>query len=220
MAAIEAKELYRFYHTGIEETAALRGVSLVVDPGECVALMGPSGSGKSTLLACLAGLDDPDGGHVEVLGERLSRRPEAARASIRSRHIGVLLQSANLLEHLTIADNIALPMHLGGCYQRRTVDQLLDEVGLAGHHRAYPSQLSGGEVARGGLAVALATSPAILIADEPTSEVDSETEILLLDHLAARCKAGMALLIATHSASVAERANRVLSIGDGRLTHA
>ncbi len=220
MAAIEARELYRFYHAGTDETAALRGVSLAVEPGECVALMGPSGSGKSTLLACLAGLDEPDGGHVEVLGERLSRRPEAARAAIRARHIGILLQSANLLEHLTIADNIALPMHLAGGFKRDAVDQLLDEVGLAGRHQAFPSQLSGGEAARAGLAVALATAPAILIADEPTSEVDGETESRILDHLAARCKTGMALLITTHSASVAERATRVLHISDGRLTHA
>jgi len=220
MAAIEAKELYRFYHAGTDETAALRGVSLAVQPGECVALMGPSGSGKSTLLACLAGLDEPDGGHVEVLGARLSRQPEAARAKIRSRHIGILLQSANLLDHLTIADNIGLPMHLAGRYQRAVVNRLLDEVGLAGRHRAYPSQLSGGEAARAGLAVAMAAEPAILIADEPTAEVDGATEAVLLDHLAARCTSGMALLIATHSTSVAQRADRVLHIKDGRFTNA
>jgi len=220
MPAIEAKELYRFYHTGADETAALRGVSLAVDAGESVALMGPSGSGKSTLLACLAGLDEPDGGHVAVLGRKLSRQSEAARAAIRARTIGILLQSANLLAHLTVEANVRLPLLLAGTYQRAAVDGLLDEVGLSGHHRAYPSQLSGGESARAGLAVALAANPAILIADEPTAEVDGDTETMLLDHLVARCKAGMALLIATHSPAVAGRASRVLHIKDGRLTHA
>jgi ABC-type lipoprotein export system ATPase subunit len=96
MHALEAFELYRFYHTAEDETLALRGVSLHVDPGETVALMGPSGSGKSTLLACLAGLDEPDGGHVELLGRRLTRRPEAERAARRATEIGIMLQSGNL----------------------------------------------------------------------------------------------------------------------------
>src|SRR3979411_203389 len=114
--AVEAHELYRFYHAGEEETLALRGVSLRVDLGETVALVGPSGSGKSTLLACLAGLDEPDGGYVVLRGQRLTRRPEAERAARRAAHVGVLLQSGNLLEHLSIADNVALPMHLARAY--------------------------------------------------------------------------------------------------------
>ena len=99
---LEAVELYRFFHAQDDETFALRGVSLSVAPGEMVAVVGPSGSGKSTLLACLAGLDEPDGGHVEVGGERLSRRPEAERSRIRALSVGVLLQSGNLVEHLTV----------------------------------------------------------------------------------------------------------------------
>ena len=218
--AITAKELYRFYHAGEDETAALRGVSLAVNPGEMVALVGPSGSGKSTLLACLAGLDEPDGGYVEVMGARLSRRREAERAAIRARQIGVLLQSANLLEHLTVEANIRVPMLLAGKQNQTAIDRLLDEVGLSARRRAYPSQLSGGESARAGLAVAMAATPPILIADEPTAEVDGDTEMLLLDHLGNRCKSGTAILIATHSAAVAERASRVLHIMDGRLTDA
>ena len=218
--ALTAKELYRFYHAGEEETAALRGVSLAVNPGEMVALMGPSGSGKSTLLACLAGLDEPDGGHVEVMGARLTRRREAERAAIRARQIGVLLQSANLLEHLTLEANIRLPMLLAGKQDVAMIDRLLDDVGLTARRRAYPSQLSGGESARAGLAVAMAAGPPILIADEPTAEVDGDTEMLLLDHLARRCKSGMAILVATHSAAVAKRADRALHIKDGRLTDA
>ena len=220
MPAIAARELYRFYHAGEEETAALRGVSLAIEPGEIVALMGPSGSGKSSLLACLAGLDEPDGGHVDVMGQRMSRQSEAARAALRARHMGILLQSANLLQHLTVEANIELPMRLAGRRDDAALDRILGEVGLGERRRSYPSQLSGGETARAGLGVALAAAPAILMADEPTAEVDSDTEIMLLDHLAARARAGTAILIATHSCVVAEHARRVLQIKDGRLTNA
>ena len=106
MARLCAAELYRFFHNGDAETVALRGVSLTLEVGEFVALVGPSGSGKSTLLACLAGLDNPDGGTVSIDGERLSRRPESATAAIRARSIGMLMQSGNLLEHLTVEENV------------------------------------------------------------------------------------------------------------------
>ena len=102
MHALEAFELYRFYHAGEDETFALRGISLQLAGGELVAVMGPSGSGKSTLLACLAGLDEPSGGHVEIMGRRLTRRPEAERAKLRARHIGVYPQTGNLFEHLSV----------------------------------------------------------------------------------------------------------------------
>src|SRR5438105_2424284 len=112
MKILQAFDLYRFYHAGEDETLALRGVSMHIDEGEMVAVMGPSGSGKSTLLACISGLDEPDGGHVEVLGKRLTRRPEAERAAMRAANIGVLMQSGNLFDHLTVEDNIELQMRL------------------------------------------------------------------------------------------------------------
>src|SRR3979490_2394975 len=105
MRVLEAFDLYRFFHAGDEETLALRGVSIHVEAGEIVAVMGPSGSGKSTLLSCLVGLDEPDGGHVELMGKRLTRKPEAERAALRASEIGILLQSRNLFGHLSVIDN-------------------------------------------------------------------------------------------------------------------
>ncbi|MGF6920534.1 ABC transporter ATP-binding protein [Paraburkholderia sp. 40] len=216
---LEAFELYRFFHSGDGETAALRGVSLRLRAGEFVALMGPSGSGKSTLLACLAGLDEPDGGHVEVMGLRLSRRPEAVRAALRARHIGILMQSGNLFEHLTVEAHMRFQMSLSRQSSQRTIDHLLEVMGLGGQRRARPSQLSGGEAARAGLAVALSSNPRVLLADEPTAEVDAATETDILNHLGERCRAGVAVLIATHSMALASYADRLLGIQDGRLTH-
>ena len=216
---LEAFELYRFYHRGDDETAALRGVSLRLGAGEFVALTGPSGSGKSTLLACLAGLDEPDGGHVEVMGLRMSRRPESARAALRARHFGILMQSGNLFEHLTVEANMRLQMALSGQANRRTIDHLLEVMGLTRQRGAHPSQLSGGEAARAGLGVALSSNPRVLLADEPTAEVDAATETNILNHLAERCRAGAAVLIATHSMAFASHADRLLRIRDGRITH-
>ena len=217
-ALLQAHELYRFYHAGDDETLALRGVSLVLERGETVAIIGPSGSGKSTLINCLAGLDEPDGGWVTVMSERVTRRPEAARASIRGRYIGVLLQSGNLLEHLTIADNL----RLATCFSKRKrepapVEQKLAAVGLADRVRALPAQLSGGELARAALALAIVNEPPVLLADEPTGEVDAANEEVLLDLLRERARSGGANMVVTHSQAVASVADRVLRLVDGRL---
>jgi putative ABC transport system ATP-binding protein len=218
-APLDATDLYRFYHSGDDEVLALRGVSIHADAGEIVAVVGPSGSGKSTLLACLAGLDEPDGGAVRICGERLSRRSEAERAGIRRQHIGVLLQAGNLVEHLSIADNIRLAQTLSAG-ERRPVDDVLAAVGLESRAGASPSQLSGGEAARAGLAVALSTQPAVLLADEPTGEVDSETEHLIVEMLKAEAAAGMAVLVATHSEHMARAAARVVRLHDGVVVDA
>jgi putative ABC transport system ATP-binding protein len=214
MSALQCFELYRFYHAGDDETAALRGVNVRLDPGELVALVGPSGSGKSTLLTCLAGLDEPDGGRVEIMGQRLSHRPEATRARLRARHIGILMQSGNLFDHLTVASNINLQIRLSGKSNR---DSLLERLGIGEVADALPSQLSGGEAARAGLAVALAADPEILMCDEPTAEVDAETERRILEFLDERRRRGCAILVATHSAALAQKADRVLHISDGRI---
>ncbi len=217
MTVLEAIDLYRFFHTHESETLALRGVSLWVDAGEMVALMGPSGSGKSTLLACLAGLDEPDGGHVELLGERLTRLPEAERAKRRAASVGVLMQSGNLFPTLSVADNVKLPMLLARKNDPAWAETLLRSVGIAERRGARPGQLSGGELARAGLAVALAARPCVLLADEPTGEVDAATEGFILDFLNEQRRAGTAILVATHSRALADRADRIVQLRDGRV---
>ena len=222
--ALRAVSLYRFFRAGDEETQALRGVSLAVEPGELVAVAGPSGSGKSTLLSCLAGLDTPDGGMVHVAGQRLSHRPERERTRLRARHIGLLFQSANLLEHLSVDANLALvqaliPRPAGSTPAQRRL-ALLRSLDIEQRATATPSTLSGGEAARAGLAVALANDPAVLLADEPTGEVDADTERQIVGLLRARADAGTAVVVVSHSAALAGAADRVIRLADGKVDDA
>ncbi|GAA5512415.1 putative ABC transporter ATP-binding protein Rv0986 [Deinococcus carri] len=217
MTLLQATDVYRFYHVGDDETRALRGVSLEVRAGELVVLLGSSGSGKSTLLACLAGLDDPDGGQVEVASRRLSRRPEVQRARLRAEHLGVMLQSGNLLPHLNVLENVLLTGHILGKPDEVRARELLGQLGLSGQLAAYPSQLSGGETARVSLAAALAHGPALLLADEPTAEVDALTEAQVAQVIEAFVhQPGHCALIATHSPRLAAHATRMLRLKDGR----
>ncbi|MBY2994963.1 ABC transporter ATP-binding protein (plasmid) [Rhizobium leguminosarum] len=219
MFALEATELYRFFHAGDEEVVALRGVILTLNAGEFTALRGPSGSGKSTLLACLSGIDEPDGGVVSVMGERMTRRPEPERARLRARHFGMLMQSGNLFEHLTVRANISLQMEICGHGRPGEIDGLLGSLGLDSLAGVLPTHLSGGEAARAGLAVALAAKPSILLCDEPTAEVDAGTEQLVIDRLIENCRSGAAVLVVTHSRPLAARADRVIDIRDGGIVH-
>jgi putative ABC transport system ATP-binding protein len=217
-AVLEARDLYRFYRAGPEEVLALRGVSLEVTAGEVVVVTGPSGSGKSTLLACLAGLDEPDGGQVRIGGELLSHRPEGERTLLRRRLIGVLRQSGNLVEHLSVVDNVRLVQSLHG--RRRhagtSAEELLAQVHLTGRGTALPTELSGGELARAGLAVALAADPPVLLADEPTGELDRITEKRVLQLISAAAARGAAVVVASHSPEVARAGDRVLRLSEGR----
>jgi putative ABC transport system ATP-binding protein len=217
-ALLEAHSLYRFFHAGDDETLALQGVSLTLEPGEVVAVTGPSGSGKSTLLACLAGLDEPDGGSVTVGGTRVSRRPEEERARMRGERIGMLFQQANLVGHLSVADNVALAQRIAdGASGPQWRSQVLNRCGIAHRARSTPAQLSGGELARAGLAVALANDPPVILADEPTGELDSVTAAGVLELLRNRAEAGSAVLIVTHSPEVADTADREIRLLDGRI---
>lgn len=218
VASLAAHDLYRFFHADQDETLALRGVSLSVSPGEMVAVTGPSGSGKSTLLACLAGLDEPDGGWVEIDGEKITRQSEATRALIRASKIGMLLQTANLFDHLTVTDNLMMATALTGTPRSLEVGAILEAVGIGHRAHALPSLLSGGELARAGLAIALINQPAILMADEPTGEVDAENETRIIELLKNRSRNGGATLIVTHSGEVARQADRVIRLVDGRIS--
>jgi putative ABC transport system ATP-binding protein len=215
---LQARELYRFFHAGDDETFALRGVSLTVEAGEMVAVVGPSGSGKSTLLACLAGLDEPDGGHVVVAGQRITRRQEATRAALRARWIGMLLQTNNFVNHLTVTQNIAAAQSLVKGASGRPATELLAEVDLADRGGARPSTLSGGEAARAALALALANDPPVLMADEPTGEIDQEAQGRVLELLRGRAAGGKAVLVVTHSRDVAAAADRIINLVDGKVT--
>ena len=217
MTVLRARDLYRFYRVGDEETLALRGVSVAVAAGELLAISGPSGSGKSTLLACLAGLDEPDGGSVYVHENRISHRPEQERSALRARHIGTLFQSANLLEHLTVRRNIELVQRIAGRRDRARADALLDAVGLTRRSGARPSELSGGEAVRAGLAVALANNPDVLVADEPTGELDGQTEAEVLRLIRDQADQGTAVVVASHSAAVAAMADQLIRLKDGNM---
>lgn len=214
---LKSNEIYRFYHSADEETMALKGVSMEIMTGEIVAVMGPSGSGKSTLISCLAGLDEPDGGFVEIGGTRITRRSEAERAAIRSREIGILQQSGNLFHHLTVEENMKFQMRLSGKYYKDRISLLLGMVNLKHRRTAYPSELSGGETARAGLAVALSNNPRIVVADEPTGELDAESEKNIIRLLQMRRNQGTTILLSTHSETLAKYADRVIRLFDGRV---
>lgn len=217
---LQAERLFRFFHAGDDETLALQGVDLAVQVGEVVAVTGPSGSGKSTLLSCLAGLDEPDGGSVSIAGERLSRRPEEERARMRARHIGMLYQQTNLVGHLDVTANVRLAQRLAGTDDRAARDELLDACGITDRAGGRPGQLSGGELARAGLAVALANSPEVVLADEPTGELDDATGRRILDLLRRHAQQGAAVLIVTHDPLVAAAADREIHLQDGRVVPA
>jgi putative ABC transport system ATP-binding protein len=211
---LRADRLYRFYRAGDEETLALQGVTLRLHADEMLAVVGPSGSGKSTLLACLAGLDEPSGGSVWIGQDRLSHRPQGVRARMRANHIGVLTQGSNLFGHLSVLGNIRLAQKLSAG-PAIDADELLHSVGMGERRDANPSELSGGEEARASIAVALANDPSVLIADEPTGELDEATEHTILRLLRSRATQGRAVVVASHSTAVRRAADRVLTLTDG-----
>jgi putative ABC transport system ATP-binding protein len=213
---LQADGLHRFYRRGGNEVGALLDVSLGCQAGETVAVMGPSGSGKSTLLGLLGGLDDPDGGVVHVLGQRLSHQSPAVSAQLRARHIGVLTQGGGLLGHLTVLENVRFAASLRAG-SGPSPAELVAGLGLQAVRRSSPRTLSGGESACAGLAVALAGAPAVLLADEPTAEVSDEEERSILELLDQWRPQHGTTVIVTHSATVAAHADRTVRLVDGRL---
>jgi len=216
---VEARGLYHIYREGEVETVALRGADLALAAGSWTSIMGPSGSGKSTLLHILSGLLRPTAGSVVVDGAELTRMSEGERARSRRRRVGVVLQRDNLHPHLNVAGNVALPLRLDGQRRRAIRDRvghLLVEVGLADRRRQRAVRLSGGEAQRVAIAVALAHRPKVVLADEPTGELDEKTTESVLDLLeSVRSEEGTAILTVTHNPRVARRADRRLVMRDG-----
>ena len=196
-----------------EGIAVFAGVNLQLAPGEFVALLGESGVGKSTLLNCIAGLDDADAGSVLLAGENVQALPEPRRAKLRRETLGFVFQAFHLLPHLSVHENVALPLLLLGRPDAVRVDSLLAAVGLGGLGRRSPAQLSGGQLQRVALARALVHHPRLILADEPTGNLDPGTAERMLDVLVAQVRAeGAACLLVTHSAAAAARADRVLRL--------
>ncbi len=219
---IEATGLYHIYRESEVETVALRGADLTLERGSWTSLMGPSGSGKSTLIHVLAGLLEPNGGAVMIGGQDLTRLPPPERARRRRRDIGLLLQRDNLHPLLDVAGNVALPLRLDGRSRsevRTRVEELLGAVGLADQRHQRSGQLSGGEAQRVAIAAAVAPGPTLLLADEPTGELDEQTAAEVLDLLdSLRAREGMTILSVTHNPEVAARADRRLQMKDGLVT--
>ncbi|MBS2549607.1 ABC transporter ATP-binding protein [Catenulispora sp. NL8] len=202
-------------------TIALDGVSLEIRSGEAVAVMGPSGCGKSTLLNMIAGLDRPTSGTVVVDGEELGRHDEKALARLRRRRIRMIFQFFNLLDDLSVLDNVALAARLIGvpaAQARRRAVELLDELGIADRQSRYPALLSGGERQRVGVARALMNHPVLLLADEPTGALDSKAGEQVMGILMDLHRAGQTVVLVTHDRDLASRhANRLIEVADGRV---
>jgi putative ABC transport system ATP-binding protein len=219
---VETRALRKTYAAaeGGTPVRALRGVDLTVATGEFVAVMGPSGCGKSTLLNLIAGLDTPTDGEVVIAGESLSGRSEDALARMRRRHVGMVFQFFNLLEGMTVLENVALPAVAAGASRRRAETralELLDLLGLADRGRLPPALLSGGQRQRLAIARALANRPTLLLADEPTGALDSAGGTEVLELFRALHASGQTILLVTHDDRVAARAERIVRLRDGRL---
>jgi putative ABC transport system ATP-binding protein len=217
--ALELIDVFRIFRLGSAETVALRGLELRVERGEFVAVLGPSGCGKSTMLMLAAGLDQPSAGEIRAFGRSLSRASEAALAEYRALELGIVFQSDNLWPALSAGENVAMSLRLAG---HRDPDdaaaEALEAFGLAErrHHRS--GALSGGEQQRVAIAAAAARGARLVLADEPTGELDRRNEQIVLEALEAlRAEHGSTVVVVTHSAPVASAADRVITLADGRV---
>jgi putative ABC transport system ATP-binding protein len=217
--AIKLEAVTKHYRTAAGLVRAVDGIDAEIDAGTSVAIVGPSGCGKSTLLALIGGLESPTGGRVSVRGQNLGLLGEAQRARYRRDEVGFVFQSYDLLAFLTAAENVAFQLSLHGESDGRARSlELLESLGLDEHADKLPDQLSGGQRQRVGIARALAHQPRLILADEPTGELDSESSTSVMDLLvAAQQRLGATLVVVSHDRGVAERLDRVLAMRDGRL---
>ncbi len=214
---IRCRDLVRTYGTGDAATSALRGVSCTIGAGEFAVILGQSGSGKSTLLGLIGGLERPTSGTVEVGGRRIDALPDRELTAYRRHTVGFIFQSFNLLPTLTALENVALMAELGG---RRGVapDRLLEAVGLASRKDRFPALLSGGEQQRVAVAAALAKAPALVLADEPTGNLDDENAAIVLDLMhRMRRESGTTFVVVTHNPALAVDASQVIRLASGQV---
>ncbi|MFL5895697.1 MAG: ABC transporter ATP-binding protein [Thermoleophilaceae bacterium] len=216
---VVARGLVKIHGRGRAARRVLDGVDIDLRPGELVALVGPSGSGKSTLLHLIGGLDKPDGGRLTVSGIRLESARERTLADLRRHHIGFVFQFFHLIPELTGEENVQLAARVNGRNGagRRRAERLIDELGLAHLGRSRPHELSGGEQQRFALARALVNDPSLILADEPTGNLDTEAGAQVLALLRALATEGRAVLLVTHDHAATASADRVLNLKDGRL---
>ena len=218
---IRLEHVSRSYGTGAKAVAAVRDISVEIEPGSFVAVVGASGSGKSTLLNLMGALDRPTSGRVMLEGRDLSQLSDAARTILRRTRIGFVFQFFNLLPTLTALENVALPARLSrntGKATTQRAEQLLERVGLSGRRQHRPDELSGGEMQRVAIARALMMDPPIMLADEPTGNLDSATGVAILDLLRGAVDAHRTVVLITHDPGVAKRGQRILTMADGQLS--
>jgi putative ABC transport system ATP-binding protein len=220
MNVIEAHGVRKTYESEGAPVRALRGLDMTMDAGEFVAVMGPSGCGKSTLLNLIAGLDAPTEGEIVVAGESLTDKDENELARMRRRHIGIVFQFFNLLEGMSVLENVTLPAVIAGTKRRQAESRardLLDLLGLGDKAKSAPGVLSGGQRQRLAIARALANAPTLLLADEPTGALDSEGGLEVLELFRRLHAGGQAILLVTHDEHVAAPASRIVKMRDGRV---
>jgi putative ABC transport system ATP-binding protein len=218
---IRMSNIRKVYDTGKVKVEALKGIDLDVYPGEFVAIVGPSGSGKSTLMNLVGCLDTPSDGTYEIGGDNVAGVTRDELAEIRNRRVGFVFQSFNLLPHLSALENVELPMLFGGVSpkeRRARSAELLDKVGLGDRVDHKPTELSGGQMQRVAIARALAMNPDILLADEPTGNLDTSSGTDIMSIFNELWQSGRTLIIITHDPALARRASRVVEIRDGRIT--
>ncbi|HEY2315979.1 MAG TPA: ABC transporter ATP-binding protein [Streptosporangiaceae bacterium] len=221
MTALELRHVSKTYGDGAAEVHALRDVSLTVEPGALVAIMGPSGSGKSTMLTIAGSLEEASSGDVLVAGQALSGLSRNERARLRRRSIGFVFQNFNLLAGLTAAENVALPLELDGTaarVARKAAMQALDELGLGDRAARFPDELSGGERQRVAIARAVVGERRLLLADEPSGALDSVNAEAVMRLVRTACQGGVAGVVVTHDAQLASWADRVVFLRDGRIS--
>ena len=220
MAILQTKNLTKIYGSGESEVRALDGVSITVDEGEFVAVVGTSGSGKSTLLNMIGGLDRPTSGSVLIRDKNLLKMKEEALTIFRRRNIGFVFQNYSLMPVLNVYDNVALPITFdrGKHINHKYIEELLRELGLWEKRKKYPNELSGGQQQRVAIARALVNKPAILLCDEPTGNLDSATTIEVMGLLKSSCrKYKQTILMVTHNEAIAQTCDRVIHIEDGEI---